>query len=147
MSKFIQAMFTGILITFVLDFFIFLGIFLNYIRKYEIDVYYNILFVDHQNIIIFMSISFILGIIIIYINSTMFTLFIITSLTIVSFAPLIPSIGQSVGETLLMERDVTLDKEKYTFYGDIYYNGRKQIVLYEYELKKTIILNKKDIKQ
>ena len=46
-----------------------------------------------------------------------------------------------------MERDVTLDKEKYTFYGDIYYNGRKQIVLYEYELKKTIILNKKDIKQ
>ena len=50
MSKLIQALLTGIFITFILDFFIFLGIKQNYIDFYEIDVYYNILFADHQNI-------------------------------------------------------------------------------------------------
>jgi len=50
MSKLIQAFLAGIFFTFFLDFFIFLGILLHYINFYEIDLYYNILFADNQNI-------------------------------------------------------------------------------------------------
>jgi hypothetical protein len=147
MSKLIQSILTGMLMTFILDFFIFLGIFLHYIKKHEIDIYYNILFVDHQDIIIYFSLSFILGILVIYINNTKFSFMIIISLAIVSFSSLIPSIGENIGERLLMKKNVTFHNEKYSFHGDMYYNGRKQIVFYDYELKKTIILEKKDIKQ
>jgi len=147
MSKFIQTILTGMLITFILDFFIFLGIFLNYIQKHEINLCILILFADHQNAIIFFSLSFILGFMVIYINNTKFSLFILLSLVIASFSSLIPSIGEDIGEILLMKKNVTFKNDKYTFYGDIYYNGRKEIVFYEYELKKMIILNKKDIQQ
>jgi hypothetical protein len=147
MSKLIQSILTGMLMTFILDFFIFLGIFLHYIKKNEIDIYYNILFIDHQDMIIYFSLSFILGILVIYINNTKFSFMIIISLAIVSFSSLIPSIGENIGERLLMKKNVTFHNEKYSFHGDMYYNGRKQIVFYDYELKKTIILEKKDIKQ
>ena len=50
MSKSVQALLSGLFITFLLDFFLFLGIFQNYIRVHEIDLYYNILFVDNQSI-------------------------------------------------------------------------------------------------
>ena len=54
MNKLFQAFLTGVFFTFILDFFLFLGIFLNYIKYYEIDLYYNILFADHQNIYIYL---------------------------------------------------------------------------------------------
>lgn len=145
MSKFIQAFLSGVFFTFLLDFLIFLSIKLHYIDFYEINVYYNILFADHQNIYIYLAFSLTIGYIVIYLNNkvgliVLSALFILTSLT------LIQPIGHLVGEKLLMKKNVTLHNKKHTFVGDIYYDGRRQITFYDYELKKIIILNKKELK-
>ena len=147
MSKLFQALFTGMFITFFLDFFIFLGIQLNYIRFHQIDLYYNILFADHQNGFIFFSLSFILGFLVVYINNTRLSLIIIGTLSGLTLLTLLPSVGKSVGEVLLMKDNVTLNDAKYSYHGDIYYDGRKKITFYDYELEKIILLNKKDLKQ
>ncbi len=147
MSKFIQAFLTGIFITFIQDFFIFLGIKQNYINFYEIDVYYNILFADHQNIIIFMICSFILGALVIYINNTKLSIITLSIISLLSVSTIIPSIGHKVGELLLMKKNITYKNSKYTFIGDAYYVGRKKITFYDYELKKIILLDKKELKR
>jgi len=145
MTKFIQAFLTGIFFTFLLDFFIFLGIKHHYIDFYEIDLYYNILFADHQNIYIFIITSALIGFIFTYINNIKLSLIVIGSLSILSLSTLIPSIGHSIGEMILMKKNVIYKDSKYTYIGDVYYNGRTKITFYDYELKKTIFLNKKDL--
>lgn len=144
MSKLIQALLTGMFFTFILDFFLFLGIQLNYIEFYGINVYYNILFADHQSIYIFSILSAILGFIVIYTNNKI-SLIVIGSLFFLVCLTLIQSIGHSAGEALLMKKNVTFKDSKYSYTGDVYYDGRKQITFYDYELKKIIILNKKDL--
>ena len=145
MSKAIQALLTGMFFTFILDFFIFLGIKQNYIDLYEIDLYYNILFADHQNIYLFFFVSFILGAIVIYLNKTKVSISLIGFLSILSLLTLIPSIGEQLGKDLLMSDNITLKTAKYTFYGDIYYDGRDKITFYDNELQKMIVLEKKDL--
>jgi hypothetical protein len=145
MSKLVQAFLSGVFFTFLLDFLIFLSIKLNYIDFHEINVYYNILFADHQNIYIYLAFTVIIGYIVVYLNNKvgltiLSILFIATSLT------LIQPIGHTVGEKLLMKKNVTLHNKKHTFIGDIYYDGRRQITFYDYELKKMIVLNKKELK-
>jgi hypothetical protein len=44
-----------------------------------------------------------------------------------------------------MKKDVTYKNKKYVYRGDVYYNGRTKITFYDYELKKIIFLNKKDL--
>jgi len=145
MTKFIQAFLTGIFITFILDFFIFLGIFLNYIKYYEIDVYYSILFWDYQNIYIYMILSAIFGFLITYINRDKLTLSIIGLLFLAALLTLIPSIGHALGEMFFMKKNVTFKDSRYTYTGDVYYNGRNKITFYDYELKKIILLKKKEL--
>jgi len=145
MTKFIQAFLTGIFFTFLLDFFIFLGIKQNYIDFYEIDLYYNILFADHQNIFIYMIVSLLIGFIVTYVNKTRLSFIVIGSLSVLSLSTLIPSIGHGLGEMLLMEKNITYKDSKYTFRGDVYYDGRTKITFYDYELNKIIFLNKKDL--
>jgi len=145
MSKFIQAFLTGIFFTFFLDFFIFLGIKENYINYYHINVYYNILFADHQNLIIYLLFSSILGFLISYVANKSLTLILFIILFILSISTLIPTVGYSLGKIVLMKKNVMLKDDKYTYSGDIYYNGRREITFYDKDLKKIIILNKKDL--
>jgi hypothetical protein len=145
MIKFFQALLSGIFFTFILDFFIFLGINNNYIEVNKIDVYYNILFADHQNIYLFSLVSIIIGVIFTYINNTKLTLIVIGTLAVLSFSTLIPAIGYGLGEMLLMEKNVSLKDKKYTYVGDVYYNGRTKITFYDYEVEKIILINKKDL--
>lgn len=146
MSKFIQALLSGIFFTFILDFFIFLGIKLNYINFYEIDVYYNILFADHQNLLIFSAVSLILGIIIIYLNNKI-SVSVMSVLFLLVLSTLIHDIGYLVGEKMLMKKNVTLYDSRYSYTGDIYYDGRKTITFYDYELDKIITLKKDKLKK
>lgn len=146
MTKLVQAFLTGIFFTFILDFFIFLGIKLHYIDYYEIAVYYNILFADHQNIYIFLAISTVLGYIVTYVNNTKLSIITIGTLCIIVSLTLLETIGNKVGEIILMDKNTTLYSKKYTYDGDIYYNGRKKITFYDYKLKKIILLNKKELK-
>ncbi|WP_457748255.1 hypothetical protein [Sulfurimonas sp.] len=145
MSKLIQALLSGMFFTFILDFFVILGIKLNYIQFYNIHVYYNILFADHQNIFLFLFFSFIIGYLIIY-AKTKIALIIIGALFVLSFSTLIPPIGKAVGEMILMKKNVTIKTDKFSYHGNIYYDGRKTVTFYDNELKKVIILNKNKIR-
>ena len=147
MSKLIQAFLSGVFFTFFLDFFLFLGIKLHYIDFYEIDVYYNILFADNQNIFIYLFLSLIIGYLVIYVKNNKIRVSIVLLLFIVSLSTLIKPIGYFAGEIILMTKNITIQEKKYHYVGDIYYNGREQITFFDYKLDKIILLNKKDIKQ
>jgi len=144
MSKMVQALLSGMFITFLLDFFLFLGIFQNYIRVHEIDLYYNILFADNQSIVLFFLFSIILGYLALYQNAK-FALLIIGLLSILSLSTLITPIGKSVGKILLMKKDVTLRTAQFSYKGDILYDGRTTVNFYDYKFEKIINLEKNKI--
>lgn len=146
MTKLFQAFFTGMFITFFLDFFLFLGIQLNYIKFHEIDLYYNILFADHQNGLIFFTLTFIFGFLVVFINNTRLSLVVIGILSVLTLSTLLPSVGHKVGEIFLMKKNIVLTDTRHDFHGDIYYDGRDKITFYDYELQKIILLDKKDLK-
>lgn len=144
MTRLVQAFLSGIFFTFILDFFIILGVKINYIDPHGIDVYYNILFADHQNIFVFLFFTIIIGYLITY-STTKIALISITMMFVLAFSTLIPPIGLRVGEALLMQKDATIRTDKFSYHGDIYYNGRKKITFYDYKLKKVIILDKNKV--
>jgi len=144
MTKVVQALLSGMLFTFIIDFFLFLGLKLNYIKPLGVDVFYNVFFVDNQNWTIYFAVSVIVGFLIMYANN-FFKLTIIGFLFVDVFLTLIPSIGYSVGEKIFMKKDITLHNKKFTFRGDVYYIGRKKITFYDKDLKKVILLDKNEI--
>ncbi len=144
MSKFIQALLSGLFFTFILDFFIILGVKLNYIELYNVHVYYNVLFADHQNIYLFLLFTLIIGYLVMY-TSTKTALIGVGAMFVLSFSTLLPPVGKAVGEMMLMKKNVILTTHKFSYHGDIYYNGRKSVTFYDYTLKKVIILNKNKI--
>jgi hypothetical protein len=146
MIKAVQALLSGVFFTFILDFFLFLGIKENYIDKLEIDLYYNILFADNQNIFIFFFFSILLGYITLYLSHKI-SLIVVGTLFILTSVTLIPPIGFSVGETMLMQKGKTVYTKKFLYNGDIYYDGRKEIYLYDYKLDKTLKIDKNRIKE
>lgn len=147
MSKFVQALFTGMFFTFILDFFLFLGIQQNYIDFYDIDLYYNILFADNQNIYLFAFFTMLIGFMVTYINNHKLSISVIAALSVIVALTLIPPIGNKVGEMMFMKKGVVLKNKRHTFVGDIYYEGRKKITFYDVELEKMIAIDKKDLKQ
>jgi hypothetical protein len=147
MSKIIQAFLTGAFISFIFDFFIFLGIKENYIDFYKIDLYYNILFADNQNIFIYLLFTALFGYLVLYIDSNKMKLSIIGTFFIASVSTLIPSVGHELGAALFMQKNQTFHSKKYSFRGDVYYVGRKNITFYDYDLEKTILLTKEELIQ
>lgn len=147
MNKAIQAFLTGIFITFILDFFLFLGILLNYINFYNIELYYNILFADNQNGYLFFGLTLILGYIIVYLNNYKISLLVTGVLSFLVLLTLFQGIGHSVGEALFMKKDTILETAKRTYSGDILYDGRENITFYEHSLNKIIKISKKDLKK
>lgn len=145
MSKLIQAVLSGMFFTFILDFFLFLGIKLNYIDFYEIDLYYNILFADNQNLLLFVVFTLLIGYITLYTNGKLALIF-VGSLFVLSFSTLIPPVGKSVGKFILAQEDVILQTDKFSYRGNILYNGREKVTFYDTELQKIIILKKNKIK-
>jgi len=145
MTKLFQAFLSGIFFTFILDFFVILGVEVNYIRPHHISVYYNILFADHQNIFLFLFFTIFIGYFTTY-TSQKTALVSVGTLFILAFATFIPPVGERVGAFILMKKDITLQTARFSYHGDIYYNGRKEITMYDYKLKKVIILNKNSIK-
>ena len=145
MSKIIQALLSGIFFTFFLDFFLFLGIKTNYIDSYEIDLYYNILFVDNQNIFIFTFLTLLFGYVTLYRSNTT-SLLLITPAFILSLATLITPIGAYVGKSLLMQQNVSFQTKKFTYHGDIIYNGRTTLSFYDYKIDKVLTIDKNKIR-
>lgn len=147
MSKVIQAFLTGAFVSFIFDFFIFLGIKENYIDFYKIDLYYNILFADNQNIFIYLFFTALFGYLVVYNDSNKIKLTIIGTFFIASVSTLIPAIGHELGAQFFMQKNKTFKSKRYTFNGDVYYIGRKNITFYDYDLQKTILLKKEELNQ
>ena len=142
MTRLIQALFSGMLFTFLIDVFLFVGIKIHYIDDHAIDLYYNILFADHQNIYIFSLFTIILGFVITYVDNSKVSIIVIGSLFLLASSTFITPIGKYIGELLLMQKNVIFKDKQHTYIGDSYYNGRKFITFYDYELKKVILLDK-----
>lgn len=145
MSKLLQALLSGMFFTFILDFFLFLGIKLNYIDFYEIDLYYNILFADNQSLLLFLVFTLLIGYVTLYTNIKLALIF-VSSLFVLSFSTLIPPIGKSVGKFILAKEDVILQTNRFSYKGNIIYNGREKVTFYDTELQKIIILKKNKLK-
>ena len=146
MSKLIQALLVGFLITLILDGIIFIGMHVNYINYYEIDLFYKPFFANNQNIYIFSLLSILFGFIITYINKDKLSAIIFSALFILSLTTLITPVGKSLGEVVFMTKDVTIQDSKYTYNGSIYYNGATQIIFFDTDVEKIILINKKDLK-
>lgn len=146
MSRFIQALLAGALFTFICDFFIFLGIKQHYIDRYEINVYYNVLFADHQSLLLYALSTLFFGLILTYTNVKIALSVSLFALAL-SFSAIIPSVGEQIAKTMLMQKDVRLSDATHHYVGDIYYNGRKEITFYDREINKIIILDKSKLKE
>ncbi len=147
MSRAIQALLSGMFITFILDFFLFLGVLLNYINFYNIDLFYNILFADNQNGFLFFGLSIILGYVTVYVKNYRVSLITVGVLSSLVLLTLFEGVGHSVGEFMFMKKNSVLTTSKRTYTGDILYDGRKEITFHDYKLNKTIKIDKKDLKQ
>ncbi|MBW6488230.1 hypothetical protein [Sulfurimonas sp.] len=145
MNKAIQALLTGMFITFILDFFLFLGILLNYIDFYKVDLYYNILFADNQNGYLFFGLSIVLGFLVVYLKNYKISLVTVAILSVAALSTLTEGIGRSVGESMFMTKNTTIKTQRYLYVGDIIYDGRQTITFYDYNFKKTVVLEKKDL--
>lgn len=147
MVKFVQAFLSGIFFTFILDFFLFLGIKLHYIDYYEIDLYYNILFADNQCWILYFIVSALLGYLTIYYAKPKQTALILAGLFTTVLLALIPPVGNAIGKMLLMQSDRTIVDERFTYKGDIYYDGRDAIYIFDKDEQQMFKLSKKDLRQ
>jgi hypothetical protein len=146
MSKAVLALLAGMFFTFILDFFIFLSFKLHYIDRYEIDVYYNILFADNQNILIFFISSVILGYLVIYVENLKIPAAVLSLLfAAVLSLNLFSSLGESAAKMVLMSKEQRLFDGRHIYNGDIYYDGRNDIYMYDNEIGRLISINKKDI--
>lgn len=147
MIKAIQAFLAGIFFTFILDFFFFLGIYLHYINHYEIDVYYNVLFADHQSLLLYLLMSVILGYLTIYFNHPKSAAAVLGLLFALVTLALLPPVGNMLGKAVLMQPNQTLYDARYRYHGDVYYDGRDAVWIHDDELGRIVKLMKKDLKQ
>ena len=146
MSRYIQLFLTGIFFTFILDFFLFLGIKLHYIDPLGFRLYYNVLFADNQNFLLFLAFSFFIGWLL-YFTKNAIRIPLLLIFFSLALSTLVPSVGKKIGEILFLKPNVTLHDKKFTFHGDIYYIGREKVLFYDYDLKKMIELDKKSLKE
>ncbi len=147
MSKLVLALLSGLFFTFILDFFLFLSFKLHYIDTYEIDLYYNILFADNQNILIYLVFTIILGYFTIYFKNMKITAILLGTLFAgVVALNIIPSLGEYVAKMVFMKPNQRLFDGRHIYHGDIYYDGRNEIYMYDNDLQRIITIEKKDIK-
>lgn len=146
-SKFATALMAGMFFTFFLDFFFFLGLFLNYIESQNIDVYYNILFADHQSPLLFLLGVVIFGYLFIFLKNTKVGVVVfVISFAIINLT-LIPSIGKSAGEMMFEQKNKIIKEGSFTYIGHIVYEGRSTVWFYDDELQKIIEIKKDNINE
>lgn len=144
-SKLATAFIAGTFFTFFLDFFFILGLFLNYIQAQDIDVYYNILFADHQNIFVFMSGVIVLGYLFVFFKNTKIAALIFGVCFALVNLTQIPSIGKSTGVSMFQVNNKIINEENHQYIGHSVYEGRSTIWFYDDELKNIIEIKRENI--
>jgi len=146
-SKLATAFFAGLFFAFFLDFFFVLGLFLNYIQAQGIDVYYNILFADHQSYVVFFSLVVVFGYLFIFFPSTKIATIIFSVCFVLVNLVQIPSVGFKVGQMMFERTDKVIQEDEYTYIGKVVYEGRDTIWFHEDELDKIIEIKISKIKE
>ena len=146
MTKLFQALLSGIFFTLIIDFLFLLGIKLHYLDFYKIDEYYNVLFAEHQSMLLWLFLVILIGYVTTYLNRLRYALIIMILLFTPSVATLLPPLGKKAGEMLLQKRNVRYSDSKYIYKGTLYYEGRERIVMFDNELQQLITLEKKELK-
>jgi len=145
MNKLLMTLLSGMLITFIVDFFLFLGMKINYLEKNGIDIFYNVFFADNQNFILFFIFSFIFGSIVIYVANKTLTTIMVVLLSLFAASALVPDIGNSYAKMIFMKQNQSFNSKRHHFYGDVYYEGRGVIYFYDNELKRIIKLKEEEL--
>lgn len=146
-SKVITAFVTGVFFAFFLDFFFILGLFLNYIKAQDIDIYYNVLFADHQSFFLFFTLAGFLGYLFIFFKNSKIAVLVFFALLLLVNLTQIPFIGKGVGEMMFAKENQIVSSGKQTFIGTLVYEGRNKIWFEDDELQKTIIIQKDSINE
>ncbi|MEJ2373329.1 MAG: hypothetical protein P8Y16_05995, partial [Sulfurimonas sp.] len=87
----------------------------------------------------------VIGYVTLYTNIKL-ALIVVGSLFVLSFSTLISPIGKAVGTYILSKEDVVLQTSRFSYHGNIIYDGRKKITFYDTDLQKIITLDKERIK-
>lgn len=145
-SKLATAFLAGVFFAFFLDFFFILGLFLNYIQAQDIDVYYNVLFADHQSYLVFFPLVVTFGYLFIFFPSTKIATIIFGVCFAIVNLTQIPNIGFYMGQVMFEKKNKIIQEGKHTFVGKTVYEGRNTLWFYEDELKKIIEIQKQDVK-
>lgn len=139
MSRFVQAILVGVVIVFILDFFLFFGLLQNFIKPNEIDIFFNAMFVDNQNIYLLLVGVLFYGLMVMYSPFTSLTLVVLGVSAIIFLLPIMSKdITKDVAKKLFMQQNVVIKVRQYMYSGDIYYQGRKNTYFYDSEAKKLV---------
>ena len=147
MSRFFQAILVGLFTTFIVDFFLFLGIYLHFIKPNEIDIYYNVLFSDHQNPLYYAIGTLFYGVIFIYLHSNRVKIALVLLTSLLLLAMITPTLANYLAKIILVKEDTTIEAGRFLYIGDIYYDGRDSLYFYDKEIDKLVKIDKKEIKQ
>jgi len=122
-----MASIVGTLHMFLLDFFFFLGLKLNYLDALEIKEFYNILFIDNQNILIFTLGAIFLGFLMIFLRSQIIKTALFAITWSFSALTLITPIGYNLGESIFKKENQNIQMLTQAFKGDIMYESRSHL--------------------
>ena len=145
-TKLASAFMAGLFFAFFLDFFFILGLFLNYIEAQDIDVYYNVLFADHQSYLVFFSLVVIFGYLFIFFPSTKIATIIFGVCFAIVNLTQIPDIGFYMGQMMFEKQNKIIQEGEYTYIGKTVYEGRDTVWFYEDELERIIEIKKSEIR-
>ncbi|MGH1601061.1 isoleucyl-tRNA synthetase [Campylobacter majalis] len=113
--KLLNAFFIGHILIYALLFSVFVGLKIGYFNHYEIDEYFNIIFVDNVAGLYFLLPCLISGYLILYINFRNFFRAFYALCLIVSILFWIPDNGKSLGEYLFKDGDTLYVSRKHTY--------------------------------
>jgi hypothetical protein len=147
MIKLIQALLTSLFVIMIIDFFIFLGMQFHYLDFYKVPEFFNPFFCHNQSYYILLPSTVILTVMILFLKKPKILMPIVMSiLVLISIAStFISSFGFWLGKTILVQDNIVLEDSRYTYRGNIYFEGRSTVLFYDKETKKLFELEKTDI--
>ncbi len=140
-NRILISFFMGFIAISILDFLFFIGLQLNYFEHYGINIYFNALFAQNQNLYILTPLTLLTGYMLMYNPFAKQFLKLYVIIIILFATTLYQPIGQKAGETIFSKQNQTYQLGSTTFNGSTLYEARGKIYIYRKDLKRTIELD------
>lgn len=145
-NRILSSFFMGFLFVGVLNFLFFVGLKLNYFDFYNIDVFFNVMFIDNQNFFILLPLSLVLGYLLMHSSFKRVSMKIYIASILLFMTTFYEPIGKSIGEAVFKKEAQQYKFGATTFSGKTLYKGRDYIFIFREELGKTIKLPIDEVK-